>query len=362
MPMNAQPKKAKLSVGFVLAPNFTLLAFSAFVDTLRLAADEGDRSRPIQCTWTILSHNMRPVRASCGIEVLPTAELVDPTQFDYIVVVGGLLHDQKTPSMLLDYIKGAAEANVPLVGICTGSFILARLGLMKDRRSCVSWFHFHEFESEFPTLGVSSDELFIIDNDRLTCAGGTSVVHLAAYLIEQHCGRAHAAKALRIMIEKTPLPPKTPQPQPLFTEEADDMRVRKAMLLIERNLGNPLSTDYIARHVNVSSRQLERLFQAQLGMSPLAFAMKIRLTNAYNLLVNTQNSVIDIAVQCGFLSSSHFSRSFRSVYGKTPSQVREEFSLSTDSLPAPSPCVDKAAGADAGQKLCDLVECAYRTR
>lgn len=346
--MNAQPKKAKLSVGFVLVPNFTLLAFSAFVDTLRLAADEGDRSRPIQCSWTILSHNLRPIRASCGIEVLPTAELVDPTQFDYIVVVGGLLHDQKIPSMLLDYIKRAADLNVPLVGICTGSFILAGLGLMKDRRTCVSWFHFHEFESEFPTLGVSSDELFIIDHDRLTCAGGTSVVHLAAYLIEQHCGRAHAAKALRIMIEKTPLPPKTPQPQPLFTEETDDIRVRKAMLLIERNLGNPLSTEYIARHVNVSSRQLERLFQAQLGMSPLAFALKIRLNNAYTLLVNTQNSVIDIAVQCGFLSSSHFSRSFRSVYGKTPSQVREHCSMPAANAPLPSPVIEKTNEATAG--------------
>jgi transcriptional regulator GlxA family with amidase domain len=333
--MNAQPKKTKLSVGFVLVPNFTLLAFSAFVDTLRLAADEGDRSRPIQCTWTILSHNLRPIRASCGIEILPTAELTSPTQYDYIVVVGGLLQDQKIPSMLLDYIQRAAEAKVPLVGICTGSFILARLGLMKDRRSCVSWFHFHEFESEFPALSVSSDELFIIDNDRLTCAGGTSVVHLAAYLIEQHCGRAHAAKALRIMIEKTPLPPKTPQPQPLFTGETDDIRVRKAMLLIERNLGNPLSTEYIARHVNVSSRQLERLFQAQLGMSPLAFALKIRLSNAYNLLGNTQNSVIDIAVQCGFLSSSHFSRSFRSVYGKTPSQVRDQICTPLSDAPVP---------------------------
>jgi transcriptional regulator GlxA family with amidase domain len=341
--MNAQPKKAKLSVGFVLAPNFTLLAFSAFIDTLRLAADDGDRSRPIQCSWTILSHNLRPIRASCGIELVPTAELADPSQFDYIVVVGGLLHDQKIPALLGDYIKKAAEANVPLVGICTGSFILARLGLMKERRVCVSWFHFHEFESEFPALNVSSDELFIIDRDRLTCAGGTSVVHLASYLIEQHCGRVYAAKALRIMIEKTPLPSKTPQPQPLFTEETDDIRVRKAMLLIERNLGNPLSIEYIARHVNVSSRQLERLFQAQLGMSPLAFALKIRLSSAYDLLVNTQNLVIDIALQCGFLSSSHFSRSFRSVYGTTPSQVRDQCSVPAAKLSPPSPVADKAA-------------------
>lgn len=317
-------KKSKLSVGFVLAPNFTLLAFSAFIDTLRLAADDGDRSRPIHCEWSVLNHEMRPIKASCGIEIVPTSELVDPSNFDYIVVVGGLLSALKLPNALNDYLKKAATAKVALVGICTGSFVLARLGLMKDRRSCVSWYVHGDFSNEFPNLAVSSDELFIDDIDRLTCAGGTSVVHLAAYLVERHCDKSRAAKALRIMIEHAPLPSKTPQPQPLFTKETDDIRVRKAMLLIERHLSDPLPAEFIAQHVNVSVRHLERLFQSELSMSPLAFAFELRLNNAFNLLVTTNNSIIDIALQCGFLSNSHFSRCFRSVHGKTPSQVREE--------------------------------------
>ncbi len=159
-------KKPRLSVGFVLAPNFTMLAFSAFVDTLRLAADEGDRSRPIHCTWSVLSHDMRPVKASCGIEVTPTAGLEDPGVFDYIVVVGGLLSALKMAPAMNDYLRRAA-GKVPLVGICTGPFVLARLGLMKDRRSCVSWYVHADFTNEFPDLDVSSDELFIDDGDRL---------------------------------------------------------------------------------------------------------------------------------------------------------------------------------------------------
>lgn len=320
--------KTKLSIAFILAPNFTLLAFSAFVDTLRLSADEGDRSRPIQCAWTILSHNMMPIRSSCGVHICPTSELTDPSNFDYVAVVGGLLDGPKLAPELLHYLKQAAAQKVPLVGVCTGSFVLARLGLMQNRRTCVSWFHYSDFENEFPDVRASADELFIIDEDRLTCAGGTSVVHLAACLIERHCGMAHAAKALRIMIEHLPLPSQSPQPQPLMTEETDNVRVRKAMLLIERNLHNPLSTEYIAHYVNISSRHLERLFHAELGMPPLAFALKLRLKNAYNLLINTQYSITDIALQCGFLSSSHFSRSFRSMYGKTPSQTRDKVCVS----------------------------------
>lgn len=326
--------KSKLSVGFVLAPTCTLLAFSAFIDTLRLAADDGDRSRPIHCEWAVLSHDMRPIKTSCGVEVLPTSQLVDPTNFDYIVVVGGLLSALKIPPALNDYLRRAAAAQVALVGICTGSFVLARLGLMSRRRSCVSWYVHADFTTEFPDLAVSSDELFIDDVDRLTCAGGTSVVHLAAYLVERHCDKSRAAKALRIMIEHAPRPSRTPQPQPLFTKATDNIRVRKAMLLIERHLGDPLAADFIAQHVNVSVRHLERLFQSEIGMSPLAFAFELRLNNAFNLLVTTKNSIIDIALECGFLSNSHFSRCFRNVHGKTPSQVREESLRKAAGVPA----------------------------
>jgi transcriptional regulator GlxA family with amidase domain len=314
--------RRKLSVGFVLAPNFTLLALSAFVDTLRLAADEGDRSRPILCAWTVLSDSMRPVRSSSGISVNPDTELQDPKQFDYIVVVGGTLSSDALSKGMGAYVQQAAAAGVPLVGICTGSFVLARLGLMQGRHSCISWFHHEEFRAQFPQLQASSDELFSIDGDRLTCAGGTSVVHLAAHLVKQFCGEAAAAKALRIMIEQSTLPAQFPQPQPVQTPKTRDLRVRKAMLLMERNLETPLSAEFVARHVGVSVRQLERLFKAEVGCSPSLFALRIRLAHAHHRLLHSQEPVADIALQSGFVNRSHFARSFRLAFGQTPSDLR----------------------------------------
>jgi transcriptional regulator GlxA family with amidase domain len=314
--------RRKLSVAFVLAPNFTLLALSAFVDTLRLAADEGDRSRPILCAWTVLSDTMRPVRSSSGISVNPDTELQDPRQFDYIVVVGGTLTSDTLSRGMGAYVQQAAAAGIPLVGICTGSFVLARLGLMQDRQSCISWFHDEDFRAQFPQLRASSDELFLIDGDRLTCAGGTSVVHLAAHLVKQFCGEAAAQKALRIMIEQATLPAQSPQPQPPQTPRTRDLRVRKAMLLMERNLETPLSAEFIARHVGVSVRQLERLFKAELGCSPSVFALRIRLEHARQRLLHSQEPVADIALQSGFVNRSHFARSFRLEFGQTPSELR----------------------------------------
>ncbi|NMG30202.1 helix-turn-helix domain-containing protein [Aromatoleum evansii] len=322
--VSAPPRTRRLSVAFLLAPRFTLVAFSAFVDALRLAADEGDSSRPIDCDWQVLSQDMQPITASCGLKVSPTSPLVDPTQFDYIVVVGGLLPHLKLDPELSNFIQHAAARRVPLIGICTAPFILARLGLMENRRSCVSWYVASDFAEEFPGLPFSSEELFIDEGDRLSCAGGTSVVHLAAHLIERHCDKARAAKALRIMIEHTQLPAQTPQPLPPLMQQTSDTRVRKAILLIERHISTPVSAEFIAQHVNISVRHLERLFLAEVGMTPVAFAVKLRMATAYNLLVTTQAPILDIALECGFLSNSHFSRSFKQTFGKKPSQVREE--------------------------------------
>ena len=94
-----------LRIGFILSPKFTLLAFSAFVDTLRLAADEGDRSRPIDCSWTVLSHDMQPIQASCGVEIHPTTQLSDPLAIDFLVVVGGLLDSPPLHTELQHYIR-----------------------------------------------------------------------------------------------------------------------------------------------------------------------------------------------------------------------------------------------------------------
>ena len=316
-------RRTALSIGFVLQPDFTLLAFAGFIDALRLAADERDGSRPIRCSWAVLSDGDAPIRASCGVCVNPTGVLGDPKQFDYLVVVGGLLAGgPRLPARVVDYLRAADREGVPLIGICTGSFVLARAGLMRGYRACVSWFHHEEFRREFPDHPAVSSQLFIIDRNRITCAGGTSVVHLAAHLIERHCSRNDAAKALRIMIEKAPLSPRTPQPQPSLAHATENNHVRGAMLMMERNFAAPPAIESIARRMHVSRRQLERLFRLELGMTPSQFASRLRLQTARDLLISTSAAIAAIAAECGFADCSHFSRTFRACFGESPSATR----------------------------------------
>ncbi len=241
---------SRLSVGFILARRFTLCAFANFVDVLRLAADEGDRSRPILCDWSVLSDTMDPVPSSCGVTVQPGERLGDPARFDYIVVVGGLLEEIPNISPAYTrFLQRAAEAGVPLVGLCTGAFVLHRAGLMQGYRACVSWYCHADFLEQFDGLEPISDQIFVVDGDRLTCAGGASSAHLAAYLVEKHVGRAQASKSLHIMIIDNAMRPEKPQPGIPLDLKTEDPMVRRALLLMQQRIDTPLSVTEIARQI-----------------------------------------------------------------------------------------------------------------
>ena len=219
---------AQLNVGFILAGRFTLCAFANFVDVLRLAADEGDRSRPILCSWRVLSPTMEPIASSCGVVVQPEERLGDPARFDYLVVVGGLVDEiENLHPDNVRFLERAAAAGVPLVGVCTGTLALHGAGLMQGYRACVNWFHHEDFRERFAGLKPVSDQIFVIDRDRLTCSGGVSSAHLAAFIIERHLGAARAAKSLRIMIIDAAMAAEEPQPGIPLALATNDALVRK---------------------------------------------------------------------------------------------------------------------------------------
>lgn len=312
-----------LSVGFVLIRRFTLCAFANFVDVLRLAADEGDRSRHILCDWRILSDSNASIPSSSGITVQPNERFGDPTRFDYIVIIGGLIDEiDDFGSEYIDFLRRAAQAGVPLVGVCTGAFLLHRAGLLDGYRCCVSWFHHRDFLEQFDGLNPVSDQIFVVDRDRLTCSGGVSSAHLAAHLVERHIGRAQASKSLHIMIIDDPLTAEKPQPGLPLDFRTQDPIVLRALMIAQQNIETPLSVANVASRMAISKRQLERRFQSALGSSPQVAFMELRLTLAKHLLETTDRSITTIAVTCGFCDSSHMSRMFRRRFGHSPFETR----------------------------------------
>ncbi len=320
--MDAQSPPS-LRVGLILAERFTLSAFATFVDVLRLAADEGDRSRPIRCSWSVLAPDMGPVRSSCGVSVSASERPGDPRRFDYVAVVGGLLDEAgRLDPRSAAFLRAAAAAGVPLVGLCTGAFLLHEAGLMQGYRCCVSWFHHDDFLERFDGLVPVSDRIFVVDRDRLTCSGGASAAHLAAWLVARHVGAPAARKSLNILIIDEAMPADEPQPALPADLATRDPLVRRAILHMQQRLDAPPGIARIAAALGVGRRKLERHFAAALGLSPAEAFLRLRLARVRRLLEGSAQSVTAIATETGFCDASHLGRTFRSRAGMSPEAWR----------------------------------------
>ncbi len=319
----ADPIPPSLRVGLILAERFTLSAFATFVDVLRLAADEGDRSRPIRCAWQVLSPDMAPVRSSCGVSVGPNERPGDPSRFDYVVVVGGLLEEAgRLDPRHAAFLRRAAAAGVPLVGLCTGAFLLHDAGLMQGYRCCVSWFHHNDYLERYDGLVPVSDRIFVVDRDRLTCSGGASAAHLAAFLVERHVGGRAARKSLHILIIDDAMPADEPQPVLPPDLGTRDALVRRALLAMQQELEDPPGIARVAAALGVGRRKLERHFAEALGISPAEAFLRLRLAQARLLLETSDRSVTEIAACTGFCDASHLGRVFRAREGVPPDAWR----------------------------------------
>lgn len=325
--VDAQPKQ-HIRFGIVLLPNFTLTAFSGFVDMLRLSADEGDYSKPVRCSWSVLGETLAPVRASCGIQITPWETFADAEPFDYLVVVGGLLHSgPQAGDATLQFIRRAASGDATVIGICTGVFAMMRAGVLDGHRICVSWFHYWDFIERFPNANpelLVADRLYAIDRRRITCSGGRAAIDVAAAILLRHFEPATVQKALRILLVGELQKGNAPQPQPPGLEPAAHPKVKRAILLMEQHVGRGLPLEELARKLDLSPRQLERLFKAGTGKSPQAYAKQIRVRTAAWLLTSSERTVADIASSCGFSDASHLGREFRKQFGVAPMAFREQ--------------------------------------
>ncbi len=332
--LESQGIEPDIRVAFLPVPGFTLLPFSGFIETLRHSADESDRSRQIYCRWTCLGPTREPIRASCGVEITPWDTYGEPERFDYIVVVGGLLSlFDSYPKALFDFIIESAEAGIPLVGLCTGSFALAQAGIMDGVRCAVHFRHREELVRRFPTVIPVTDEMYVMDRGRITCPGGTAAIDLAVELVMHHCGRARALKGLPHMVVDRHRASHHLIRQPFETLlNCGDWRVKAAIELMQQNLGEPYPIKALASRIGSSVRQLDRSFVEHAGAAPAVVWREMRLRHARWRLLNSSRTITQIAYECGFADSAHFSRWFRRSFGETPNAYRKKRLADTVSL------------------------------
>lgn len=316
---------------FLTLPNYTFIALSAAVEVLRMANRVlgHDAYR-----WTLLSEDGQPVTASNGFSVSPTVGVDELGAPDILFVCGGVnIRRSVTPSVL-GLLRRLAQQHVALGSLCTGGYALAKAGLLDDCRAVIHWEDLPALREEFPRIDLC-ETLYSIDRNRYTASGGTAPMDMMLHLIgEQHGSDVATAICEQFALDRV-RDDRDRQRVPLKAQVgAFHQHLLCAAALMEANIEEPLPLDVVADKVGVSRRQIERLFKRHLGMVPSRYYLEARLRRARMLLVQTDLSIMEIAVACGFESPPHFSRCYRSQFGCTPSAERQRKELPGDAVPA----------------------------
>ncbi|WP_299348383.1 GlxA family transcriptional regulator [uncultured Shimia sp.] len=304
---------------FLLVEDFTHIAFGCAIDPLRianlvsgeelytwsLASADGDRAMCSNGSITLVEH---------GVSNLPIS--------DQLFVLSGInMREHITPA-LLGALRKASRHGMQIGALCSGGWVLAAAGMLDNMKAAIHWEYHDSFMEEFPNVNLVRN-VFVSDEKHMTASGGTATADLMLHLIERDHG-ADLSIAVADQMVYNAVRESTAE-QKVSLQSRSGMRnphLVKAIARMQETIESPLSGAEIADEIGISTRQLERLFGRYLNTSPKKYFMELRLERARHLLVQTESSVIDVALACGFESAGHFSRVYRATFGVTPMNQR----------------------------------------
>ena len=304
-----------LTVSFVLLPKFTMLAFSAAIEPLRMA---NQLTGQVLFRWHVLSDDGLPVACSNGVPVVAEGRWADAQPEGLVFVVSGVEAEGKANVALGDWLRALWRRGRIVGGLCTGAYALAAAGILKGRHFTLHWDNIPAFAELHPDLPPAR-QVFCIDDRVMTCAGGIAAADLMLKLIADRHGAALAQEVMNMCLLTQRRDGQDQQTASLAARLGTrHEKLLQAAAFLEARIEEEFDLDACAAHLALSRRQIERLFSAHLGITPVRYMNDLRLARGRALLAETDMKVTEVAVACGFASASHFSKSFRKKYGLSP--------------------------------------------
>ena len=316
--LNSNVKSPRRFV-FVLMENFTLLSFSSALDALRIA---NRMSGKTLYEWTFIGENEEVVSCSAGTQFKLDNSLIELHRDDTVLLCGGTSIQEATTKKLIGWLRREARRGLTIGGLCTAAYPMAKAGLLDEKKATIHWENQDSFAEEFLEVELTKT-VFVCDGNRYTTAGGTSSIDLLLKVIADEHGEELANAVADQMIYSSIRTDQDTQRLSVPTRiGVRHPKLSKVIQMMEINIEEPISPSILAKDVGMSTRQLERLFRRYLDRSPKRYYMELRLQKARNLLMQTDMSVINVALACGFASPSHFSKCYRAHYDTTPYRER----------------------------------------
>lgn len=308
-------------IGFMLVPHFSMIAFTSAIEPLRLANRCAERTL---YQWRLFSPDGRPIAGSNGVEIRADLPYAEALGLDAAVVCAGVDVQASDHRALMATLRRLASFGAALGAVCTGTYVLAKAGLLAGYRATIHWENLPSLQAAFPHLDVGQD-LFEIDRNRFTCAGGTAAADMMLSLIMRDHGHEIASEVTEQLIHHRIREASERQRMDIRTRlGVAHPKLIRAVELMEQSIENPLSSQELADAADLSPRQLERLFLKHLGHPPTRHYLKLRLDRSRQLLRQTGMPVLAVAMACGFTSASHFSKSYTDQFGYAPSTERKQ--------------------------------------
>ncbi|WP_332693434.1 GlxA family transcriptional regulator [Devosia sp.] len=306
-------------IGFMLTEQFSMIAFTAAIEPLRLANRVSGRTL---YQWQLYSADGMTAEASNGVEVKVDRAFRDAKAMDAVVVCSGVEVQNTDHRALVAVLRRLSKFGAAAGAVCTGAYVLAKAGLLDGYRSTIHWENRPGMQADFPDLEIGGD-LFEIDRDRFTCAGGVAAADMMLSLIKRDHGE-QVSKAVTDQLIHHRI-------REASERQRIDLRTRlgvahpkllRVVTLMEQTIDRPLTMSQFAASVALSNRQLERLFWKHLGYPPSRHYLKLRLEHACQLLRQTAMPILEVGMASGFNSASYFSQSYTEYFGHSPSAER----------------------------------------
>jgi len=316
--LNGVPRHPKRFV-FVLMDQFTMLSCAGAIDALRIANRLGNAEL---FDLVFAGEGGVETKSSSGAVIKLEMDFEELNREDTIILCGGVNVQAATTKKLVNWLRREARRGVTMGALCTAGFALAKAGLLDGKRATIHWENQDSFTEEFEEVQLTKS-VFVIDGNRMTTAGGTASIDLMLTLIATEHGEELASQVADQMIYTSIRTDQDTQRLSIPTRiGVRHPKLSQVIRMMEQNIEEPISPSILAQDVGMSTRQLERLFRRYLNRSPKRYYMELRLQKARNLLLQTDMSVINVALACGFASPSHFSKCYRAHYDTTPYRER----------------------------------------
>lgn len=300
---------------FLLTENFSHLAFSCGLEPLRIANLVSGQQL---YRWSLASED--GISATCSNRAVTLVDrgLEPLVRVDRLFLISGIHVQDHTKPALINFLRREKASGARIGAICSGAYVLAKAGMLDGVETAVHW-EFHDlFVEKFPKVRLVRN-VFVADTRHITASGGTAAADLMLHLIARDHGQDLATAVADQMVYNAVREGSAAQRVSLQSRMGTrNAHLTRAIALIEENLAEPIPTCNLADELGISTRQLERLFGRFLNTSPKKYIMDQRLHRARNLIVQTEQSVTEIAMACGFNSTSHFSKAFRNHFGVSP--------------------------------------------